>query len=377
MHVLIVGSSFLPSYGGPAFSASGLATCIANSGARVTVWAPDGSADCSPLLESASGHLGVSGSLRSVLDQLGPVDLIHDNGIWLPHNHRLAAHSWTSGIPRVVSIHGMLEPWSLGHKWMKKRAAWHLYQRRDLCRATRLHTTAEEERQHVERLNLGVPMDMVPNGVDLPSLSDLRQAPPDGEKRLALYLGRIHPIKGLALLLRAWSSVRPTNWSLTIAGPDEGGHRRTLEQIVRSCDLQECVRFLDLVAPDRRTELYDSASLFVLPTLSENFGISIAEALSHRIPVLTTTGAPWPQLELKGCGWRVAPDATAIATALKAATSCAPATLFEMGIKGRAYIAAEFSWVAVAQRMLAVYEQAVQSAGGRRSRAFNLAQSAG
>jgi glycosyltransferase involved in cell wall biosynthesis len=361
MHVLIAGTSFLPNYGGPAFSVSGLATNVAKLGLQVTVWAPDGSAADTPLLETPSGALGKSGSVQTIFGRLGRVDLIHDNGVWLPHNHALAACAVRYGIPRIVSTRGMLEPWSLSHKRIKKRVAWYLYQRRDLRRATYLHATAEEERQNVQRFNLGVPVHVVPNGVALPALSDLRQFPQEhGEERIALYMGRIHSIKGLPLLLRAWSAIRPRNWRLVIAGPDETGHRRQLEEMVRFSGLKQHVHFAGAIAPERKTEMYANASLFVLPTFSENFGVSISEALGHRIPVITTMGAPWPLLASKGCGWRVAPDADSIAAALAEATACEPATLFEMGIKGRAYIAAEFAWSSIAQRMSAVYEAAVR-----------------
>src|SRR5262249_44381126 len=156
-------------------------------------------------------------------------DILHDNGMWLSHNHRIANLGARYNIPRVVSTRGMLEPWAMNHKWGKKRVAWSLYQRRDLKRAHCHHTTAEAECRNVERLGLGVPVRVIPNGVDLPELDSGTQHVEvekmrRSDRKKALFLGRIYPVKGLPMLIKAWARVRPQGWHLQIAGPDEAGH---------------------------------------------------------------------------------------------------------------------------------------------------------
>src|ERR1700739_2463083 len=96
------------------------------------------------------------------------MDILHDNGIWLPHNHRLAALAEKNGVPRVVSTRGMLEPWALQHKRLKKDVAWWLYQRRDLKQARCHITSSGAEERNLQRLGLKVPIITVPNGVDVP-----------------------------------------------------------------------------------------------------------------------------------------------------------------------------------------------------------------
>ena len=133
--VLLTGTSLLPDYGGPAFSVSRLAMALAEAGAEVGLWASDQSAAVTPLFPAASSVQRIIGTEAEALDRFGETDILHDNGIWLPHNHRLAVLAERHGIPRVVSTRGMLEPWALSHKRLKKKLAWWLYQRRDLKQA--------------------------------------------------------------------------------------------------------------------------------------------------------------------------------------------------------------------------------------------------
>src|SRR6266446_5181204 len=140
MKVFLAGTSLLPAYGGPAFSVSRLAVALAEAGTEVGLWAPDQSAAVTPLLSPHSTVRRLTGSEAEALDSFGKVEILHDNGIWLPHNHRIAVLSERRGIPRVVSTRGMLEPWARSHKRLKKGLAWGLYQRRDLKHASCHHT---------------------------------------------------------------------------------------------------------------------------------------------------------------------------------------------------------------------------------------------
>ncbi|GAG43150.1 unnamed protein product, partial [marine sediment metagenome] len=209
-----------------------------------------------------------------------------------------------------MSTRGMLEPWAIRHKRWKKRLAWWLYQRRDLMRAACLHATAPSEAHNIRALGLGVPICMIPNGVDLPEIDPMAgggryEGPGHEGHKVALFLGRIHPKKGLPMLIEAWARIRPPNWVLWIAGPDESDHQTELAQRVVAASLSQVVLFLGpLDDPKKRSALLN-ANLLILPTHSENFGMVIAESLAHGLPVLTTTGAPWSMLPERGCGWWV------------------------------------------------------------------------
>ena len=357
MRVLLTVTSLLPSYGGPALSVSRLASALAEAGAEVGIWGSDQSAPITSFLQPGSAVHRIVGTEAQALDRFVP-DILHDNGIWLAHNHRLAVLSRIRGIPRMVSTRGMLEPWALRHKQFKKRIAWQVYQRVDLTSALSHHTTSEAENRHLQQLKLQVPIVTVPNGVDLPDEppSALRpeQRPPKG-RRTALFLGRICPIKGLPMLVEAWARVRPKGWCLRIAGPDEAGHRKQVENAVCAAGLSEVVSFVGPLEHQMKDSAFFDAELFILPSHSESFGIVVAEALAHRLPVITTTGAPWSILRERGCGWWVDASVDGITAALAEATALSSDSLRTMGAKGRASVAEQLCWKGIAERFLSIY----------------------
>jgi glycosyltransferase involved in cell wall biosynthesis len=357
--VFLAGTSLLPTYGGPAFSVSQLALALAKVGVEVGVWAADQSAATTPLLPVCSSIRQMTGTEAHALDSFGKADVLHDNGLWLPHNHRLGELAARRNIPRLVSTRGMLEPWAMRHKRRKKNIAWWLYQRRDLKRARCHHTTAETEARNVRRLGLGVPVCVIPNGVEVPQ-SQPNAAVVNGDRmkrRTALFLGRIYPVKGLPMLVEAWARVRPEGWILQIAGPDEAGHRSEVEKAVCAAGLDGVVSFTGPAHGQTKHSVFFNADLFVYPSHSENFGMAIAEALAHGLPVLTTTGTPWSLLPERGCGWWIDATVDGIAEGLRQATSCDSTTLRAMGARGHELVVAEFGWERVAKQFVATYEQ--------------------
>lgn len=356
MKVFLAGTSFRPEYGGPAYSVARLATALSEAGVEVGIWAPDQSTADTILLAADAPVQRLTGEASKALESFGKIDVLHDNGIWRSHNHRLAQLTRKRGIPRVVSTRGMLEPWAMNHKRSKKRLAWWLYQRRDLARARYHHATSDVEAKNLECLGLAVPVEVIANGVDLPRPPP-NECAADRNCRTAVFLGRLYPVKGLPMLIEAWSRVRPQGWRLQIAGPDEAGHRATLENAVSGARLQDYISFVGPVAGDEKSAFLHNADLFVLPTYSESFGVAIGEALAHGLPVLTTKAAPWPMLPERGCGWWVEPNVEGIAEGLRQATSVDSASLQAMGAKGRGFVATAFSWEKVAKLFISLYQQ--------------------
>jgi glycosyltransferase involved in cell wall biosynthesis len=363
--VLITATSLRPGYGGPAFSVSQLAAALAAHGIETGLWAADGSAlDCA-LLGATANVRRMHGPLGDIATAFAP-GVIHDNGLWMPHNHRIAALARGAGVARVVSTRGMLEPWAIRHKGLKKRLAWRLYQRRDLAWASALHTTADAEAKNLAAFGLAVPIVTIPNGVDLPDASASHPRP-DGGTRTALFLGRLYPVKGLPMLIEAWARLRPQGWRLVIAGPDEAGHRGVLEAAVAAAGLAEVVSFTGPLEGEAKASLLRDADFLVLPSHSESFGMVVAEALAHGTPVLTTTATPWPVLEERNCGWRCAATPDAIAEALRGAMSCDAARLRAMGAAGRAFVAQTLGWERIAAEFVALYERLARSRGASSS----------
>jgi glycosyltransferase involved in cell wall biosynthesis len=248
----------------------------------------------------------------------------------------------------------MLDPWALSHNWLKKKIAWHIYQKRTLDRAVLLHGASARETRQFKILGLKSAMALVPYGVSLPET----YTKPLGHslKRLALFVGRICPVKGLPMLVEAWAKVRPPCWKLKIIGPDEAGHRAEVESLVQQAKIEADFEFIGPLQSDALREAYKNADLFIQPSYTENFGMAIVEAMSHSLPVITTTGTPWSILRERGCGWWVAPTVDQIAQGLAAATALDHETLRFMGIKARELVATEFSWQQAAKKMEQAYQ---------------------
>jgi glycosyltransferase involved in cell wall biosynthesis len=350
--VFLSCTSLKPHYGGLAFSVAQMAAALSRAGVKVGLWSADGSVMDTPLLGTEVPFLRFGGNLRDALDRFQP-DIVHDNGLWLAHHHRVAQICRARGLPRLVSPHGMLEPWARRHKKWKKDIAWHLYQRNDIASADGLHATAVREAENLAKLGLGVPIHLIPHSISIPTERVLFASQ---RVRTALFMGRLHPVKGLPMLIEAWSRVRPESWRLILAGPDEAGHRAELETLIAARGLGEVVTFVGPLGGEKKEEALSGADLFVLPSHSESFGMVIAEALAHGLPVLTTTGAPWPALTQEAMGWRTPTTVEGIATGLVTATTRDAQALREMGARGRAFVAAEFGWEKVSQKFLSMYD---------------------
>lgn len=225
------------------------------------------------------------------------MDIVHDAGLWLPVNHVTASSACGCRVPRVVSPRGMLEPWARGHRATKKNLAWRLYQRRDLEQAALLHATSGQEAEGLRRAGLRNPIAIVANGIDLPNLVGPR---PPCSPRQALFLSRIHPKKGLLDLVRAWATVRPIGWKMTVVGPDEVGHLAEVQDAVREAGVEADFEFLGAIADGAKWPIYYHSDLFVLPTYSENFGLVIGEALASGLPVIRLARRRGRKLKMNG-----------------------------------------------------------------------------
>ncbi|MCS4188200.1 glycosyltransferase [Salinibacter ruber] len=307
--------------------------------------------------------MGFYRGLWSVVEAVQP-DVIHDNGAWLPSNVVSAWVARQASVPLVVASHGMVTEWALSHQAWKKRIAWHLYQRQVFKAVNLFQATAPAEVDDLRALGMTQPIAVVPNGVELPDA--LPERPETNGKR-ALFLSRLHPKKGLPMLLDAWADLRPEGWTLELVGPSENGHREELEAQASELDLDGNVVFSGPVDDADKWHKYAAADLFVLPTHSENFGIVVAEALAAEVPVLTTTGTPWQELEAHECGWWVEPAPEAIRDALATALRQSDATRSAMGRRGRELVTSTYTWRAVGQRMRRAYEWLLGAGASRPS----------
>ena len=244
----------------------------------------------------------------------------------------------------------MLSPWALRHRWWKKCLPWLLYLRRRLKKASVIHVTSDLERTWVERLGFGS-IAVAPLGTHLP----VGRQPHnffDGVLDV-LFVGRIHPVKGLDNLLRAIAILPRGALHLEVVGSDDIGYKAELCELINSLGIQDAVAF---TGPKFGVELelkYTSCDLLVLPSLTENFGGVVVDALAHGRPVIASTNTPWQSLEERRCGWWVANDPQTLARTLGCAMDAQK--LASMGENGRQFVADEFSWENVASKMVEIY----------------------
>lgn len=275
------------------------------------------------------------------------IDVVHIHGAWHPLCHWSARAAALRNIPYIIQPRGMLEPWAMQFKRLKKAVAMFLYQKVDLREASGFIATSEQEADSIRKLCGSQNIAIVPNGVET-AVRSVSKCKNTGEKT-ALFMSRVHPKKGVFELVRAWGKLRPEGWSLRIVGPDDGGYLKHVKDLVGKLRLEDNVKLVGpLYGTDRAIE-YSNADLFLLPTYSENFGVAVAEALSYGIPVLTTRGAPWASLLDHKCGWWIDPGEESLINALPAALSISQAERLEMGRRAKK-LAANFDWDNVARQ---------------------------
>ena len=293
-----------------------------------------------------------SSHARALSRKAAQVDIVHNHSLWSMVN---IAAGWVVPAKHarlVTSPRGTLSSWALSRTMLLKRLLWPM-QRRALQRADLLHATSEGEYLDIRKQGFTAPVAIVPNGIDLPILPPRKIR---AKQRTLLFLGRIHPTKCIDRLLYSWKQLQGAHpdWQLLIAGPGEPEYENKMRKLSESLSCER-VTFAGPLYGTSKSEAYLEADLFVLPSHSENFGMTVAEALSHSCPAVVSRGAPWSGLELEGCGWWIENDVTSLTTALGAAMLLQPQELEVMGGKGRDWMERDFGWSSIATQMAAAY----------------------
>jgi glycosyltransferase involved in cell wall biosynthesis len=313
------------------------------------------------MLNPASGF---SRELRRYLDhELPKVDLVHShglrNGIGLAALHVAAARK----IPLLVTPHGMLYPQLMRRGRFKKWIVNRLWDDRYRAAASALHATSGDEAQLIRSSGASQPIAVVPIGINVEQFAAPRgdflstRFPRSAGKKRLLFLGIMDRKKGLIQLADAWGKLRQEfpDWHLIIAGPDFDGHAAEVREVIGRGGAAEATTFAGPVYGQDKARLYRESDLFVLPTEWENFGIAVAEALASELPVITTRGTPWQELESSQSGWWIESTAPALVETLRHAMSRSNAERVEMGRRGRALVQERYAWPAIAQQMRSLY----------------------
>ncbi len=302
-----------------------------------------------------SNFYGYSNQLKEELNK-DFYDLLHGHGLWQYPVHQMAVTARKLNKPYLISPRGMLESWSLKQKKNKKRIALKLFQKGDLELASCLHATAKMEAESLRAMGLKNPIAVIPNGISTNEFSLGNEKKNDNK---ILFLSRIHPKKGIELLIESWAELNPSlkkGWSVDIVGNGEEDYIQKLKNLIAKKNLKGQIQILPPIYNREKISYYQKASLFVLPTYSENFGIVIAEALACGTPVITTKGTPWSDLEKYNCGWWIDIGRKPLVIALENALQQKQSDLDKMGINGRNLIEEKYSIDAVAKQMTQTYQ---------------------
>src|SRR4051812_44622103 len=372
MKVLFVSPSFYPAtfYGGPTFINHSLCEALAH----------DESVDLQVLTTDSNGPKGrvrlgdiaPAGYPITYCRRLLPPDIAP--GLWLrlwgmvkrsDVVHLNAVFSFTTlptlmvckllRKPVIWSLHGALQRWQGSRRQFVKRG-WIDFCNL-LCESRRvvIHNATPHEEAESRPALTRARSALIPYGVDFPKELKRQIREPGSPLRL-LYLGRLHPIKGIENLLPALSLTH-TQATLEICGSGEKSYEGSLVTLVNQLGMGQRVRFYGQVAGETKENCFAAADVCVVPSFKESFGTVVTEALAHGVPVIAGRGTPWPTIEEVGCGLWVENAPATLAAAIDRA---AEMPLTEMGQRGRAWMKREFKWSQVATRMIAQYRELAQ-----------------
>ncbi len=283
-------------------------------------------------------------------------DILHSNGLW---NMPSVYPGWAVRGTRcklVVAPRGTLATWALRKGWLKKKIFGLLFQNQVLRQADMFHATSEKEYAEIRAAGYRQPVAIVPIGMDLPDVSfnAEKQRGEEAENvRKVVFFGRLHKVKGVDRLVRAWEQVVRDGWELVIAGPD-CGMLEELKGIVAERKLPR-VSFVGEINGHAKYEFLAGGDIYVLPSDTENFGITVAEALASGTPVIASQGTPWEGLEREKCGRWVPIGVEPLAVALKELMAMDDAERAAMGARGREWIRRDFTWEGIGLKMKVAY----------------------
>ena len=287
---------------------------------------------------------------RTFLENEKP-DIVHINGIWSPQNWGFQKVAQELNIKVVMSPHGMLEPWIVQHNPLKKKVALFLFQNKAIKKANHIHATAQMEKDSIRKLGFLNKITIIPNGIDL---SEIKSTKEHYGTHKMVFLSRIHPKKGIEILLEAWRNCDTKGWTLEIAGNGDATYIANLSQSAQ--DLNN-VHFVGAVYQEAKWNFLRSADVMVLPTYSENFGIVVAEALAVGVPVITTTATPWQDLENYNCGWWIDLSIMNLKSTLIKVFNTPIYSLEKMGLNGQKLVKDKYDIRAVGKNMVELYNK--------------------
>ena len=314
-----------------------------------------------PPLSGTLDRLTGRSAVRALRQAVGTFDVVHVHDVWTAISRAAMTAATTAGVPFVLLPNGMLDPWSLAQKRLKKSLVLAAGHRRLINRAAFLHVGNVDEEQGVRLAGITVPTVIVPNGINS---SEFSPAPLPGAfhadhpelagRPYLLFLGRLHFKKGLDYLATAFATVatRHPEVQLVVAGPDDGAGE-PFRAAIAAAGLASRVHMPGAILGTDRYAVLSGATVFVLPSRQEGFSIAVLEALASGVPVVISDACHFPEVATSGAGRVVPLDAGQFAEAIDGVLSDTHRAA--MGDAGRALVLSQYTWSAVAERLVSAY----------------------
>ena len=346
--------------GGMVPSILGMTQALAEQGGQITIVTPTpsrlGETPISPALTLRGPETDLEAAVAAA-------DVVHIHGIWQGHTRRGCRAAIRARVPYMIAAHGMVEPWALRHKALKKAIYTALVEGPNLRHASCLHALSRPEIDHLRAIAPNTPVCLVPNGVDLAALADL---PPRSEleaqypelqgKFVLLFFGRLHGKKGLDMLAEALGILadeRP-DLHVVLAGRDDGALAEFQKRTAAN-GVADRFTFVGHVAGEQARRVWGAADAFVLPSYSEGFSMAILEALACRLPALITTSCHFPELAEVDGAVVVEPTLPAVTLGLRDLLARSSSETQAMAGRGRSLVQKRYTWDRQAERLGDVY----------------------
>lgn len=375
-----------PRYGGLSAAVPRLGLSLAQAGYDCTLAAfcapgenfrPEGYGDAQvSFWPTARSRWLRSGDLRRQFGEvLRAAEGVHIHGLWEISTAVASRQALRANRPYVLSAHGMLEPWALANKGMKKKIYAALLERAHVRNAACLHALTAAEAQQYRDFGARGPIAIVPNAVEVPPERSpklfLETFPHLRGKRLVLFLGRLHPKKGLNLLAKAWRQIarNPMDAVLVLAGPESEGTQAEVEALLGTEIAAGQVVFTGMLSGPMKWSALAAAECFVLPSFSEGLSMSVLEAMGAGVPVLITHACHMPEVTAEGAGWEIEAAVEPLAEALLRILKSTPEQNGAAGLRAARLVAERYSPGRVTHQMAELYEFVLR---GRRPASFEL-----
>lgn len=382
MKVLHVIASLSLRYGGPSKACFEMARAVSALGHRVSIYTTnmDGPTEldvptASPIVRDGVEirHFPIQRPrfwafslplARALRERVQEYDVVHIHSLYLFHNLVAAHYCRKYGVPYLIRPHGTLDPVIFERHRLRKTLMELAFERRNIKHAAALHFTAKEERHLAAPYTSGAPSVVIPNGLEVEEYENLPEAgtfkaqyPQVGEKKIILFLGRINFKKGLDILAQAYSTVAQSHDDvhLVIAGPDNDKFESKVRSWLKDWKVHDRTTFTGMLLGDDKLAAFQDADVFVLPSYSENFGISVVEAMACGVPVVVSDKVNiWEEVQAGGAGKVTPCEAPRFAEAMLELLDN-PEAAQQMGENGKSLVREHFQWSSVALKAEEAY----------------------